>query len=160
MSDVPIIMLTALGSAENITKGLNLGADDYIVKPVTAEQLSARIQAVLRRVSRSKVARNPDRTAIFAYDNLCIDFDRHEVKVGNERVDLTPTEFRLLSLLAQHQGRMLPHDFLLREVWGTEYTNEVEYLRLYIGYLRRKLEKDASRSSLIQNEWGIGYRFG
>jgi DNA-binding response OmpR family regulator len=160
MSDVPIIMLTALGSAENIVKGLNLGADDYIVKPVTAEQLAARINAVMRRAFRSKSAGQQGQNSIFAYDNLVIDFDRHEVKVGGEGVCLTPTEFRLLSVLVQNKGRVLQHEFLLREVWGTEYTNEVEYLRLYISYLRRKLETDSSRAHLIQNEWGTGYRFG
>lgn len=160
MSDVPIIMLTALGSSESIVKGLDLGADDYIIKPVTGEHISARINAILRRVSRSHDAGNKGRNGIFAYDNLVIDFDRHEVKVGGKGVYLTPTEFRLLALLVQNKGRMLPHEFLLREVWGTEYINEIEYLRLYIGYLRRKLEKDPRRPSLIQNEWGVGYRFG
>jgi two-component system KDP operon response regulator KdpE len=162
MSDVPIIMLTALGSEENVVKGLNLGADDYIIKPVTAEELSARVRALLRRVSRSSVPSSSSngRGPIFTYENLVIDFDKHEVTVDGKRIDLSPTEFRLLSVLVRHKGRMLPHEFLLTEVWGPEYVGEIDYLRLYISYLRRKVEKDPTKPSLIHNEWGVGYRFG
>jgi two-component system KDP operon response regulator KdpE len=162
MSDVPIIMLTALGSEENVVEGLNLGADDYIVKPVTADELAARIRALLRRVSRSHISgsNGRGREPILTYDNLVIDFDKHEVTVDGKRIDLSPTEFRLLSVLSRHKGRVLPHEFLLTEVWGPEYVGEVDYLRLYISYLRRKVEKDPSKPSLIQNEWGVGYRFG
>ena len=159
MCDVPIIMLTAIDSQENVIKGLDLGADDYIVKTVTAEELGARIRAVLRRASRSNVSAGKQKP-IITQDNLVIDFDRHEVTVDNERIDLSPTEFRLLSVLARHKGRVLPHDFLLTQVWGPEYIGEIDYLRLYISYLRRKLEKDPSNPSLIYNEWGVGYRFG
>ena len=159
MCDVPIIMLTAIDSQENVIKGLDLGADDYIVKTVTAEELGARIRAVLRRASRSNVSAGKQKP-IITQDNLVIDFDRHEVTVDNERIDLSPTEFRLLSVLARHKGRVLPHDFLLTRVWGPEYIGEIDYLRLYISYLRRKLEKDPSNPSLIYNEWGVGYRFG
>jgi DNA-binding response OmpR family regulator len=161
MSDVPIIMLTALDSQENVVKGLDLGADDYIVKPVVANELAARIRAVLRRTSRSNATSNGNgREPIFKQDNLVIDFDKYEVMVEDERVDLTPTEFKLLSVLARYKGRVLPHEFLLTEVWGPEYVGEIDYLRLYISYLRRKLEKNKSKPSLIHNEWGIGYRFG
>ena len=159
MCDVPIIMLTAIDSQENVIKGLDLGADDYIVKTVTAEELGARIRAVLRRASRSSVSSGQQKP-IITQDNLVIDFDKHEVTVDNKRVDLSPTEFRLLSVLARHKGRVLPHDFLLTQVWGPEYIGEIDYLRLYISYLRRKLEKDPSNPSLIYNEWGVGYRFG
>jgi len=159
MCDVPIIMLTAIDSQENVIKGLDLGADDYIVKTVTAEELGARIRAVLRRASRSNVSSGQQKP-IITQDNLVIDFDKHEVTVDHERVDLSPTEFRLLSVLARHKGRVLPHDFLLTQVWGPEYIGEIDYLRLYISYLRRKLEKDPSNPSLIYNEWGVGYRFG
>lgn len=162
MSDVPIIMLTALGSEENVVKGLNLGADDYIIKPVTAEELSARVRALLRRVTRSTVTNSSGngRGPIFSYENLVIDFDKHEVTVDSKRTDLSPTEFRLLSVLVRHKGRMLPHEFLLTEVWGPEYVGEIDYLRLYISYLRRKIEKDPTKPNLIHNEWGVGYRFG
>ncbi len=161
MSDVPIIMLTAVGSDENIVKGLDMGADDYIVKPVTAEELIARIRALLRRVSISGNPANGSRRGqILTCDYLTIDFDKHEVTVDGMRVDLSPTEFRLLSVMARNKGRMLPHEFLLNQVWGPEYTGDIDYLRLYISYLRRKLEKDLNKSSLIHNEWGVGYRFG
>jgi len=163
MSDVPIIMLTALDSQENVVKGLDLGADDYIVKPVVANELAARIRAVLRRTSRSTAMGHSNgngREPIFKQDSLVIDFDKYEVMVDDERVDLTPTEFKLLSVLARYKGRVLPHEFLLTEVWGPEYVGEIDYLRLYISYLRRKLEKNKSKPGLIHNEWGIGYRFG
>ena len=161
MSDVPIIMLTAVGSDENIVKGLDIGADDYIVKPVTAEELTARIRAVLRRVSISSDSGNGSRRGqILTCDYLAIDLDKHEVTVDGSRIDLSPTEFRLLSVMARNKGRMLPHEFLLNEVWGPEYTGDIDYLRLYVSYLRRKLEKDLKKPSLIHNEWGVGYRFG
>jgi DNA-binding response OmpR family regulator len=162
MSDTPIIMLTALGSEENIVKGLDLGADDYIVKPVTAEELSARIRAVLRRSVRLNggSTNGVSRPSIFTYENLVVDFDRHEVTIDGEWIYLSPTEFRLLAVFVQHKGRMLSHEFLLREVWGTEYINEIDYLRLYVSYLRRKIEVDSTAPNFIHNEWGIGYRFG
>jgi two-component system KDP operon response regulator KdpE len=159
MTDVPIIMLTALGSEDEVIKGLNLGADDYLVKPVTADELAARVRALLRRVARSNT-KSGSREPILTQDNLVIDLDKYEVTLDGERIDLSPTEFRLLSVLAKYKGRVLPHEFLLTEVWGPEYVGEIDYLRLYISYLRRKLEKDPSNPDLIQNEWGVGYRFG
>jgi two-component system KDP operon response regulator KdpE len=159
MTDVPIIMLTALGSEEEVIKGLNLGADDYLVKPVTADELAARVRALLRRVARAHVD-SSSREPLLTQDNLVIDLDKYEVTLDGKRVDLSPTEFRLLAVLAKYKGRVLPHEFLLTEVWGPEYIGEIDYLRLYISYLRRKLEKDPSNPDLIQNEWGVGYRFG
>ena len=159
MSDVPILMLTALGSVEDVVRGLELGADDYVVKPVTAQVLVARVEALLRRVS-APVFREDNQPSMFSYDYLVIDYDKREVTVDGNRVDLSPIEFRLLSLLAQHQGRVLPHEYLLREVWGPECAYELDYLRLYIAYLRRKIERDPSEPSLICTEWGVGYRLG
>lgn len=162
MSEVPIIMLTALSAEEHVIKGLEIGADDYIVKPVTTEELSARVRAVLRRANRSGSSYDSTgqpRRAIFTNENLAINFDRHEVTLDGEWVYLSPTEFRLLSVFVQHQGRMLSHEFLLREVWGPEYINETDYLRLYISYLRRKIEADPGKPNMIHNEWGVGYRF-
>ncbi|HMQ50903.1 MAG TPA: response regulator transcription factor [Anaerolineae bacterium] len=159
MTDVPIIMLTALGAEDEVIKGLNLGADDYLVKPVTADELGARVKALLRRVSRSDSS-STHREPILTQGNLIIDLDKYEVTVDGQRVDLSPTEFKLLSVLAKYKGRVLPHEFLLTEVWGAEYVGEIDYLRLYVSYLRRKLEKDPSNPDLIQNEWGVGYRFG
>jgi two-component system KDP operon response regulator KdpE len=159
MTDVPIIMLTALGSQDEVIKGLNLGADDYLVKPITADELGARIRAVLRRVTRTET-NGKKSTPIFSQENLIVDLDKYEVKVDNNRIDLSPTEFKLLSVLVKYKGRVLPHEFLLTEVWGPEYVGEIDYLRLYISYLRRKIEKDPSNPNFIHNEWGVGYRFG
>ncbi|NJN95463.1 MAG: response regulator transcription factor [Anaerolineales bacterium] len=160
VSDVPIIMLTAFGSKDNVVKGLNLGADDFIIKPVTMNELVARIRAVLRRVPNTKNGEDTPRQPIVIFDDLTIDFTRHQVTVDGKRISLSPIEFRLLSALVQHRGRMLSHEFLLREVWGSEYMGEVEYLRQYISYLRYKIEKDPAKPNLIHNEWGYGYRFG
>ena len=161
MSNVPIIILTALGTDTNVVKGLDLGADDYIIKPANAEELTARIRALLRRVNDSNNGSYSHGNGhIFRYDYLTIDFFKHEVTVDGQRVDLSPTEFSLLSLLVHHQGRMLPHSYLLSQVWGSGYTEDIDNLRLYISYLRRKLEKNPAKPSLIYSEWGVGYRFG
>jgi two-component system KDP operon response regulator KdpE len=159
MSNVPIIILTALGSTEDVVRGLDLGADSYLVKPVTAEELVARIRSVLRRSAVSKL--NPNgRQTIFSFRQLVIDFDKRLVTTNGERVGLTPTEFRLLSVLTRHKGRVLSHRFLLLEVWGADYVGQMDTLHLYISYLRQKIERDPSKPSLIFNERGVGYRFG
>jgi DNA-binding response OmpR family regulator len=159
MSNVPIIMLTALGSEENVVKGLELGADDYLVKPVTMKELGARVKALLRRAYGSNGSPS-EISKIIQHEGLVIDFDKHEVTMREIRIDLSPTEFKLLSCLVKHKGRVLPHDFLLTQVWGPEYAGELDHLRLYISYLRKKIEKIPSKPELIQNEWGVGYRFG
>jgi DNA-binding response OmpR family regulator len=146
MSEVPIIMLTALGATEDVVKGLTLGADNYLVKPVTIEELAAHIQAILRRTVRSDPPGVNGQEGRFTYEHLVVDFDRHEVTVDGQWVYLSRTEFRLLRVLVQHKGRLLSHGFLLREVWGPAYMSEIDYLRLYISYLRRKIEKDATRA--------------
>ena len=159
MSNVPIMILTALGSTEDVVRGLDLGADSYLVKPVTAEELVARIRSVLRRSAVSKL--NPNgRQPIFSFRQLVIDFDKRLVTTNGERVGLTPTEFRLLSVLTRHKGRVLSHRFLLLEVWGADYVGQMDTLHLYISYLRQKIERDPSKPSLIFNERGVGYRFG
>lgn len=159
MSDVPIIIVSALGSTEDVVRGLDLGADSYLVKPVTAEELTARIRAVLRRSAVSNF--NSDgRQPIFSFRQLVIDFDKRLVTTDGERVGLTPTEFRLLSVLTRHKGRVLSHRFLLLEVWGADYLGQMDTLHLYISYLRQKIERDPSKPRLIFNERGVGYRFG
>jgi two-component system KDP operon response regulator KdpE len=158
MADIPVIMLTALNSPEQMIEGLDLGADDYIHKTVTPEELVARIKAVLRRTPDSHLSSGRD--AIFQHEHLFVDFHKREVIVNGERIDLSPTEYKLLSVLIRYRGRVLPHDFLLTEVWGPDHIGETRALRLYIGYLRRKLEKDPENPSMIFSEWGIGYRFG
>ena len=159
MSNVPIMMLTALGTEDNVVKGLELGADDYLVKPVTLKELGARVKALLRRAYSSNRS-SSEISKIIQHEGLVIDFDKHEVMLNGKRIDLSPTEFKLLSCLVKHKGRVLPHDFLLKQVWGHEYTGELDHLRLYISYLRKKIEVNPSKPELIQNEWGVGYRFG
>ena len=159
MTDTPIIFLSALGSQDEVVKGLTIGADDYIVKPVSTQELSARINAVMRRASQSS-ANTSTSTPMMQYKNLTIDFDKYEVKMNGARIDLSPTEFRLLNVLAKYKGRVLPHEFLLTEVWGADYIGEIDYLRLYISYLRKKLEVNGEEERFIHNEWGVGYRFG
>jgi two-component system KDP operon response regulator KdpE len=158
LSSVPIIMLTARNMQGDVVKGLESGADDYLVKPFSAAELDARIQAVLRRSGSSDGA-GISRTSFYSNGYLTIDFDRRIVKVENTSIDLTPTEFKLLSCLVRNEGRVLPHRYLLTEVWGPEYADEVDYVKLYIRYLRLKLEEDPSDPIYIQTEWGIGYRF-
>jgi len=155
ISDVPIIMLTARGMESDVVKGLELGADDYIIKPFGNKELLARINALLRRTDASATKRPP----IYSDGELIVDFIKRMVTVRDEQVDLTPTEFKLLSAFVQNEGRVLPHRFLLTQVWGPEYADEVNYLKLYVRYLRQKIEKDPSNPAYILTEWGVGYRF-
>jgi two-component system KDP operon response regulator KdpE len=135
---------------------LEAGADDYLVKPFDAEELAARIQSVLRRGDRGP-ARSP---AVF-YTNrqLSIDFDDRAVRVRGERVDLTPIEFRLLSCLVRNEGQVLSHERLLQEVWGLDDQDNADYVKLYVRYLRSKIEDDPSDPTYIQTVWGVGYYF-
>jgi DNA-binding response OmpR family regulator len=158
LSSVPIIMLTARNMAGDVVKGLESGADDYLTKPFSTAELEARIQAVLRRSSSSNGV-GKSRTSFYSNGYLTIDFDRRTVKVHDDSIDLTPTEFKLLSCLVRNEGRVLPHRYLLTEVWGPEYADEVDYVKLYIRYLRLKIEEDPSDPVYIQTEWGVGYRF-
>ncbi len=152
----PVIMLTAKGEEKDIIKGLELGADDYITKPFSPRELTSRIRAVLRRGSFTK---DEESGRIVVDDRLTIDFDRHEVWIEGELVQLRPTEYRLLYHLVQNAGWVLTHDQILNKVWGYEYENEPHYVRLYINYLRKKLEVDPSNPKYILTERGVGYRF-
>jgi two-component system KDP operon response regulator KdpE len=155
ISDVPIIMLTARGMESDVVKGLEIGADDYIVKPFGTKELMARIHALMRRTDASSTKKPP----IYSDGELTVDFIKRSVTVRGDHVDLTPTEFKLLSAFVQNEGRVLPHRFLLTQVWGPEYADEVNYLKLYVRYLRQKIEKDSSNPDYILTEWGVGYRF-
>ncbi len=156
ISTVPVIMLTAKGEEDDRVRGLELGADDYITKPFSPRELSSRVQAVLRRSEMPSAAKHE---MIEVADRLKIDFDRREVWVEGKLVKLRPTEFRLLYHLVQNAGWVVPHEQLLAKVWGYEYRDETHYLRLYINYLRQKLEKDPSNPKYILTERGVGYRF-
>ncbi len=151
--DIPIIMLTVRNSERDKVNALDAGADDYVVKPFGMEELLARIRAALRR------AAPPDAIPAFVSDELAIDFATRSVTVRGRPVRLTPKEFDLLRLLVANQGKALPHRKLLQAVWGPDYGEETEYLRVFINQLRKKIESDPSKPRLIRTEPWIGYRF-
>lgn len=155
-STVPVIMLTAKGEEDDRVRGLELGADDYITKPFSPRELVSRVRAVLRR---TEISEEGIHGLIKVDDRLHIDFDRHEVWVDGKIVNLRPTEYRLLYHLVQNAGWVLSHDQILTNVWGYEYRDQPHYVRLYINYLRKKLEEDPSNPKYILTERGIGYRF-
>jgi two-component system KDP operon response regulator KdpE len=155
-SNVPIIMLTVKGDEDDRVQGLELGADDYVTKPFSPRELSSRIKAVLRR---SEMPTPAEQSIISVDDRLRIDFNRRQVIVGGEEVKLRPTEYRLLYHLVNNAGWTLPHETLLAKVWGHEYRDETHYLRLYITYLRQKIEEDPTNPKYILTERGLGYRF-
>ena len=156
VSTVPVIMLTARGEEDDRVKGLELGADDYITKPFSPRELVSRIKAVLRR---TKSFQEEQIDVVEVDDRLKIDFSRREVWVEGEKVDLRPTEYRLLYHLVKNAGWVNTHEQLLTKVWGFEYQDEPHYVRLYVNYLRKKLEEDPSNPKYILTERGVGYRF-
>jgi two-component system KDP operon response regulator KdpE len=156
VNTVPVIMLTAKGEEDDRIQGLELGADDYITKPFSPRELVSRIRAVLRRTESFK---EDQIDLINVDDRLTIDFSRREVWVEGKKVDLRPTEYRLLYHLVKNAGWVNTHEQLLSKVWGFEYQDEPHYVRLYVNYLRKKLEKDPSNPRYILTERGVGYRF-
>jgi len=150
-SQVPVLMLTARVQSQDIVAGLNSGADDYLLKPFNMDELMARVRALLRRVP------SPNRPVAAGSGEITIDKQKREVLVRGEPVDLTPTEYDLLLMLAENAGKVLEHETLLRGVWGQEYTKDNDYLKVYIWHLRRKLEQDPRDPKLLLTEWGIGY---
>jgi two-component system KDP operon response regulator KdpE len=154
--DIPVIMLTAKVEEDDRVRGLELGADDYVTKPFSPRELVSRVRAVLRRTSSVR----GDTTGLIEVDDrLKIDFDRREIWVEGELVNLRPTEYRLLYHLVQNAGWVITHDQILAKVWGYEYRDEPHYVRLYVNYLRQKLEEDPSNPKYILTERGVGYRF-
>lgn len=156
ISTVPVILLTVKDEEEDKIQGLGLGADDYITKPFSPRELVSRVEAVLRR---AEWPAPPPRTVLEIDGRLSVDFNRHQVIVDGERIDLRPTEYRLLYTLIQNAGWVVPHETLLAKVWGYEYRDETHYLRLYINYLRKKIEEDPANPQYIMTERGVGYRF-
>ena len=155
-SDVPVIMLTAKDSVLDKVKGLELGADDYVTKPFDHLELLARVKALLRRLSMPQpISRAPS----FVCNDLAVDYASQQVRVRGEVVSLTPIEYKLLYHLVRNAGHVLRHETLLAKVWGREYVDEVDYLRVYIRRLRRKLEADPDHPRYILTERGFGYRF-
>jgi two-component system, OmpR family, KDP operon response regulator KdpE len=155
-SAVPVIILTAKGDEEDLTHGLDLGADDYITKPFSPRVLSSRIRAVLRRVEPAATQAGEP---LVIDEGLAIDFPRREVIARGERIKLRPTEYRLLLHLVENAGWILPHETLLAKVWGPEYRDDSQLLRLYVTYLRKKIEPDPSNPRYILTERGVGYQF-
>jgi two-component system KDP operon response regulator KdpE len=155
-SNMPIIMLTAKVREVDMLRGFEVGADDYITKPFSSKELLARIQAVLKR---SKVEKDQKINSEIVCGDLTIDFARRVVLISGREIYLTPTEYNLLYELATHPNQVLFHDYLLTKVWGSEYRDDVDYLRSYIHYLRKKLELDSSNPKLIVSSPGVGYMF-
>ncbi|MDX1663388.1 MAG: response regulator transcription factor [Candidatus Promineifilaceae bacterium] len=154
---VPIIVLSALGEEQDKVQALNLGADDYLTKPFGVEELLARIKAVLRRNRwGDRPAPSPQR---LIRGDLVADREQHRITLKGKPLELTPTEFELLVYMMEQAGKVLTHQILLREIWGPEYGGELEYLRVYIGRLRQKIEPDPAHPSYLVTERGIGYCF-
>jgi len=159
IADVPIIMLTGKQKAEeDIVRGLDYGADEYLFKPVGNRELVARVRAVLRRIELPSSA-EAKREITYGDDFLTVDIAERKVMVNGERVKLTPREFRLFALLVEKAGHILTHRELLEKVWGWEYTDDLDYVRIYISHLRQKIEPDPPLPRYIITEPGVGYYF-
>ena len=156
VSTVPVIMLTVKADEGDKVRGLELGADDYVTKPFSPRELSSRIKALLRRL---EMPSPPAKTVTRIDGRLTVDFHRHQVVVDGEPVRLRPTEYRLLYHLISNPGWVMSHEALLSKVWGREYRDESHLLRLYITYLRKKIEADPANPQYILTERGVGYRF-
>ena len=154
MSEAPVIMLTARDDESDVLRGFSNGADDYVTKPFSFAQLAARVKAVLARKGET-----PGGEHLSAGD-LAVDIPSRRVTRGGETVNLTPTEFNLLTALMRRQGEVLSSEDLARQVWGPQYANEVGFVRRYIWHLRQKVERDPENPQYIHNERGYGYRFG
>ena len=156
LSDVPIIILTAKTEKKDIIKGLDLGADDYLVKPFDAEELLARVRAALRRARTEPVV---SEGVTYGDDYLSIDLNARRVAVSGELIRLTPTEYDLLALLVENAGRVLEFRQILESVWGVEYVHEIDYVRTYVWHLRHKIEPDPKHPRYLVSVLNVGYRF-
>ncbi len=157
---IPIIMLSGRRKTEeDVVRGLDHGADDYLIKPIGNKELMARVQAMLRRAELPSSMAGEGKYASFGDGYLTVDITQHKVTVSGKRVKLTPIEFRLLALLLQNSGRIMTHQQLLEKVWGWEYVDDLDYVRIYISHLRRKIEPDATLPKYIITEPGVGYYF-
>jgi len=152
-SDVPIVMLTARGRTEDIVNGLEAGADDYVIKPFSIDELLARMKAVLRRAKLPEEMPQPS----FMAGKLCIDFSRHRVTLDGEEVVLPPTQYRVLCLLARHAGKVVTHEQILTDVWGWEYQSDSHVLQIAMNRLRKNIGDDPTKPTYIVTRSGIGY---
>lgn len=153
-SAVPIIVLSAIGDERRKVEALEAGADDYMTKPFGMEELLARIRSLLRRAAGAQSAQ-----PVFVAGKMCVNFDRREVTLDDKPVKLTPTEYDLLKYLIEHAGKVLTHRMILQAVWGEAYVDQAQYLRVFIGQLRRKIERTPAQPSFIITDPGVGYRF-
>ena len=156
-SAVPIIIVTARGQDQDKVRGLDLGADDYLTKPFSVEELLARVRAVLRRSELSTMEQRQGLQATTATGNLMVDYSQHLVMLNGREIALTPTEYRILAYLAQNVGRVVTQDLLLEQVWGQEYLGESHMLQVNINRLRHKVEVDATQPRYILTKVGVGY---
>jgi two-component system, OmpR family, KDP operon response regulator KdpE len=154
-SSVPVIILSARSQESDKISALDAGADDYLVKPFGVGELLARIRVALRHVSSTP---NGEEEGVFSVDELKVDMIHRKITVSGAEVHLTPIEYRLLTVLVKHAGKVLTHRLLLKEVWGPNYVERAHYLRIYMGILRHKLEKDPARPRFLLTEVGVGYR--
>lgn len=152
-SDVPVVIVTSSGMDDDVVKGLEAGADDYVSKPFNGRVLRARVQAVLRR-KNIRLATKEDQ---FQWNGLVVNFDKRKVTLQGAPVHLTPIEFKLLSILVQFNGKVLTSQYLLAEVWGPDYEFDVQILRTHVSRLRRKIEGPSGSPDLILTEPGVGY---
>jgi Response regulators consisting of a CheY-like receiver domain and a winged-helix DNA-binding domain len=150
----PIIILSVRNSEDDIVRALDNGANDYLTKPFRTNELLARIRVAIRQ------SRNVSDNPVLEFDSLTIDLANHTARKNNEILKLTSTEFSLLALLAKNEGRVLTHQYILKEVWGMSYIEQTQYLRVFVAQLRKKIEDDPSKPRLLNTESGIGYRFG
>jgi two-component system KDP operon response regulator KdpE len=156
MSEIPVIIVTVNGQKCDLLKGFDLGVDDYITKPVDFAELMARVRAVLRR---SDSATRDEGANTFNDGELEIDWRSHQVYVRGKQVKLSPTEFRVLSCLVKNRGWIVTHEQLLQKAWGPNYIGDKSFVKLYIRYLRQKIERNTRKPQLILTERGVGYRF-
>jgi two-component system, OmpR family, KDP operon response regulator KdpE len=156
-SNAPIIILTALGEESDKVHAFDWGADDYLTKPFGVGELLGRVKAVLRRSQWTPPTGIEER---LVHGEICVEPESHQVTANDRVIDLTPTEYNLLVYLMRHAGKVLTHQAILQQVWGPTYGNEAEYLRVYIGRLRRKIEVDPLQPRYLHTEHGLGYRFG
>jgi two-component system KDP operon response regulator KdpE len=156
---LPIMMLTALGSEQDIVAGLDAGADEYMVKPLRQREFLARVASLLRRQRAWASSPLPAPVVCYADDYLSIDLASKQITIDNQPVKLTPTEYRLLAVLVQNAGKVLSNRQIVEQVWGPEYLNDNDYPRAYIRHLRRKIEPEPEAPRYLVNEPGVGYRF-
>jgi len=159
ISDIPIIIITGKQTGEDeVVRGLDYGADDYLTKPVGRKELVARVRAMLRR-AESPPSLEAKKGITYSDDFLTVDITERKVIVNGKQVKLTPREFRLFALLVENAGHILTHKQLLERVWGWEYSDDIDYVRIYISHLRQKIEPDTALPKYIITEPGVGYYF-